>query len=55
MRETYDARRRLLMGALDEMGFTYGEPRGGLYISAHTARLESPRSSSPPSFSRKAS
>ena len=37
MREIYDARRRLLMGALDEMGFTYGEPRGGLYIWANTA------------------
>lgn len=32
MREIYAARRRLLMGALDEMGFSYGEPRGGLYI-----------------------
>jgi len=30
-------RRRLLRGALDEMGFTYGEPRGGLYIWANTA------------------
>jgi aminotransferase len=37
MRETYDARRRLLMQALDEMGFSYGEPRGGLYIWANTA------------------
>ena len=37
MREIYDARRRLLMGALDEMGFTYGEPRGGLYVWANTA------------------
>jgi aminotransferase len=37
MREIYDARRRMLMGALDEMGFTYGEPRGGLYIWANTA------------------
>jgi aspartate/methionine/tyrosine aminotransferase len=24
------------MGALDEMGFTYGEPRGGLYVWANT-------------------
>jgi aminotransferase len=36
MRETYDARRRLLMGFLDEMGFSYGEPRGGLYIWVNT-------------------
>ncbi|MGH2617141.1 MAG: pyridoxal phosphate-dependent aminotransferase [Thermomicrobiales bacterium] len=36
MRETYDARRRLLMAFLDEMGFTYGEPRGGLYIWVNT-------------------
>ena len=36
MRETYDARRRLLMSFLDEMGFTYGEPRGGLYIWVNT-------------------
>ncbi len=37
MRDTYAARRRLLLDALDEMGFTYGEPRGGLYIWANTA------------------
>ena len=37
MRETYAARRRLLLAALDEMGFTYGEPRGGLYIWVNTA------------------
>lgn len=37
MRETYAARRRLLLDALDEMGFTYGEPRGGLYIWVNTS------------------
>lgn len=36
MRAAYDARRRLLMSFLDEMGFTYGEPRGGLYIWVNT-------------------
>ena len=43
MRETYDARRRLLMASLDEMGFTYGEPRGGLYIWVNTAADRHPR------------
>jgi aspartate/methionine/tyrosine aminotransferase len=28
----YDERRKLLMPALGEMGFSFGEPRGGLYI-----------------------
>ncbi|RIK37920.1 MAG: pyridoxal phosphate-dependent aminotransferase, partial [Chloroflexi bacterium] len=37
MRRTYAARRALLMRALSEMGFTYGTPRGGLYIWANTA------------------
>jgi aminotransferase len=37
MRQTYDARRTLLMPALRAMGFTFGEPRGGLYIWANTA------------------
>jgi aminotransferase len=32
MRAIYDERRKLLMPALREMGFTFGEPRGGLYI-----------------------
>ena len=32
MRAIYDERRRLLMPALREMGFSFGEPRGGLYI-----------------------
>jgi aminotransferase len=36
MRAIYAARRRLLMDALDEMGFSYGEPRGGLYIWVNT-------------------
>ena len=36
MRETYDARRRMLMDFLDKEGFTYGEPRGGLYIWVNT-------------------
>lgn len=37
MRRMYAARRRLLLDALDEMGFTYGLPRGGLYVWANTA------------------
>ena len=37
MGEVYTARRSMLMQALDEMGFTYGTPRGGLYIWANTA------------------
>jgi aminotransferase len=37
MRQMYAARRRLLLDALDEMGFTYGLPRGGLYIWTNTA------------------
>ncbi|HEX5166689.1 MAG TPA: pyridoxal phosphate-dependent aminotransferase [Thermomicrobiales bacterium] len=32
MRAIYDERRRLLMPALRGMGFSFGEPRGGLYI-----------------------
>jgi aminotransferase len=42
MRETYDARRRLLMAALDEMGLSYGEPRGGLYIWVNTTAAGMP-------------
>jgi aminotransferase len=38
MRRTYDARRRLLMRALDDFGFTYGRPRGGLYVWANISR-----------------
>lgn len=37
MRQMYAARRRLLLDALDEMGFTYGMPRGGLYVWVNTA------------------
>jgi aminotransferase len=37
MRATYDARRRLLLRFLDEMSFTYGEPRGGLYVWVNTS------------------
>lgn len=37
MRQTYAERRRLLLQALDEMGFTYGTPHGALYIWANTA------------------
>lgn len=32
MREEYAERRAYLMGALDEMGFTYGHPGGAFYI-----------------------
>ncbi len=37
MRQMYAARRRLLLDALDDMGFTYGMPRGALYVWANTA------------------
>jgi aminotransferase len=37
MRQMYAARRRLLLDALDDMGFTYGVPRGALYVWANTA------------------
>jgi aminotransferase len=37
MRATYDERRRLLMDFLDEEGFSYGEPRGGLYVWVNTS------------------
>jgi aminotransferase len=37
MHATYAERRKLLMKALTDMGFTYGLPRGGLYIWANTA------------------
>jgi aminotransferase len=36
MRQTYDARRRYLMQAITELGLTYGEPRGGLYLWINT-------------------
>jgi aminotransferase len=42
MREIYAARRRLLMDALDDMGFSYGEPRGGLYIWVNTTSTGMP-------------
>ena len=35
MRAIYDERRKLMMAALREMGFSFGEPRGGLYIWAN--------------------
>jgi aminotransferase len=31
-RVIYEGRRRIMLGALDRMGFTYGEPRGAFYI-----------------------
>ncbi|HMM42314.1 MAG TPA: pyridoxal phosphate-dependent aminotransferase [Thermomicrobiales bacterium] len=37
MRQTYDARRRMMMAELDRMGLSYGRPRGGLYIWANVA------------------
>jgi aminotransferase len=35
-RRSYDERRRALMAALDECGFTYGYPSGAFYIFANT-------------------
>lgn len=37
MRQTYDARRRMMMTELDRIGIGYGRPRGGLYIWANVA------------------
>lgn len=37
MRATYAARRRMLLAALDRMGFSYGAPKGALYIWANCA------------------
>ena len=37
MRRTYQERRDLLMPILREMGFTFSDPRGGLYIWANTS------------------
>jgi aminotransferase len=37
MRQTYAARRAMLLAALDRMGFTYGAPRGALYVWANSA------------------
>jgi aminotransferase len=37
MRREYDTRRRVLMRALDSLGFSYGHPRGGLYVWANIA------------------
>jgi aminotransferase len=37
MRQIYAERRRLLLQALSEMGFTYGTPHGGLFIWANAA------------------
>ncbi len=38
----YDARRRLLMGALDAMGIPYARPRGGFFLFANVARFGLP-------------
>jgi aminotransferase len=32
----YDERRALMKDALDEIGFTYGDPRGAFYVFANT-------------------
>ena len=37
MRRTYDERRRVMCRALDEMGLTYGKPRGAFYVYANVA------------------
>jgi aminotransferase len=41
-RATYDARRRVLMPALDALGFTYGHPYGTFYIFANIAATGMP-------------
>jgi aminotransferase len=35
MRRTYDERRRFMMPALRNLGFTFGPPHGGLYVWAN--------------------
>ena len=37
MREVYTARRKLLLASLDRMGFSYGMPKGALYVWANSA------------------
>jgi aminotransferase len=37
MREIYASRRKLLMNALDDMGFSYSPPRGAFYIWANSS------------------
>ena len=41
-RSTYDERRRALMSALDDCGFTYGHPYGAFYIFANTSSTGRP-------------
>jgi len=40
MRTAYDERRRALMQALTDVGFTYGHPYGTFYIFANTSRTQ---------------
>ena len=37
MRRTYDERRRVMCGALDAMGLTYGRPQGAFYVYANVS------------------
>jgi aspartate/methionine/tyrosine aminotransferase len=41
-RRIYDERRRIMMAGLDEMGFTYGRPRGAFYVFPNAASVGLP-------------
>ncbi len=38
-RRIYEGRRRIMLDALDRMGFTYGEPRGAFYIWTNSSSV----------------
>lgn len=40
MRQTYDARRRVICEGLDAMGMSYAEPQGAFYVYANVASLK---------------
>lgn len=41
-RRIYDERRRIMMAGLDEMGFTYGRPKGAFYVFPNAASIGVP-------------
>jgi aminotransferase len=42
MLDVYAERRAYIMGALDEMGLTYGHPGGGMYVYMNVSNLDMP-------------
>jgi aminotransferase len=38
-RRIYEGRRRVMVEALDDMGFTYGDPRGAFYVFVNTSSI----------------